>query len=385
MKTVFKLILLSHFMIVGVKAQSLFESKKLSDTYSLLPSSFQAQVMKDREGEAMFFSDNLLKGSKGIKVVYNDENQISHLGFDIFSQLINEKYRLAANFIEHNFLYYYLLKNRTKVFDVTKREKVSLLLNNKEIDVSTQIPPPEVFSKEAIDFKVENDYFNVSWLLENSTTFSIIFPCEINTIMSMDKSELESELNRQLKSAMVKSITSTDPWKKLKGRAAFQKMPNDDIYVQVGDKFYSDDFRSDIYVFKDPTQIDTSRVYTPIFDEKYPRESLQNLFICNLASTLEINITQVMYGGKREKVRMPLTSFFNYFGGDHTTYFALQKDDGVIIKATIVLYNPIYLYAHMLTISTEKTSITQRDGLIEAVMYPYIPHRNFFKDEYIHE
>lgn len=66
--------------------------------------------------------------------------------------------------------------------------------------------------------------------------------------------------------------------------------------------------------------------YSLIYDRVNPVESVANLFTAYPDSMIKIEITQRMYGGKRELFTVPLTDFISFVGKMVVRYSLVLRD-----------------------------------------------------------
>ena len=353
-----------------------FETERIKNTYTLLPANVQVVIENHTSGENFrIHTDNIVRGSL-VKVYYNSNNQICHLGLDIFDEaaIMNNQME-AYYFLENSLLNYALTDQTSTILKLAKERETSFFLDNRLVttEIKKFLPFSDIIKSKKFSLNFEDYQFIASWTALSGERFAMKFPADINLLKGMDKGQLEDELILKMKifaSSDKKIIPQKNDFK------GDQRTSNG-LYIQSGTYFESDDFRSDIYLTKK-----NNNEYLPVYSNQFPVESFSNLFTCNLPSAIDINLTAMLYGNKTDKSTLKLRKMQAFLSENNITFFGLQNNDEQSMKATIIYFNPTYRYMHMLIVKTEK-AVLFGDGekIITAELYPFIPRANFIKEE----
>ena len=367
-------LIVSIQLSTSVKASE-FETERIRDTYTLLPTNVQTTIENNASGKNLRVRiDNIIQDSQ-IKVYYNSNNQICHLGLDLFDDAVIQDNQIEAYyFLENSLLNYVLTKQTSTVFMLAKERETSFFLNNKPVtnEIKKMIPFADIIKSKKFSLNLENYRFTANWTTLGGERFAMKFPADINLLKGMDKGQLEDKLILKMKifaSSDKKIIPQKNDFK------GDQRTSNG-LYIQSGTYFETDDFRSDIYLTKK-----NNNEYLPVYSNRFPVESFSNLFTCNLSSAIDINLTAILYGNKTGKSTLKLRKMQAFLSENNITFFGLQNDDEQSIKATIIYFNPTYRYMHMLIVEAEKTVLFgEGEKIIKADLYPFIPRANFSKE-----
>jgi len=357
----------------SVKASE-FETERIKNTYSLLPANVQKTIENNTSGENFrIHTDNIVQGSQ-VKIDYNSNNQICHLGLDLFDDAVIQDNQMEAYYFLENSLLNYALTNQTStVFKLAKEMETSFFLNNKPItnEIKKMIPFTDIVKSKKFSLNFEDYRFIAYWTISGGERFVMEFPADINLLKGMDKGQLEDELILKMK-----IFASSDKIIPQKNDFKSDQKTSNGLFVQKGTYFETDDFRSDIYLTKK-----SNNEYFPVYSNRFSVESFSNLFICNLQSDIDIKLTTMLYGNKNDKSTLKLRKIQAFLSENHITFFGLQSNEEHSMKATIIYFNPIYRYIHMLVVNAKKASLFgDGEKIISADLYLFIPQANFVKE-----
>ncbi len=350
-----------------------FETKRMKDVYLLLPENIRKNIEVSEAGKDISIkSDQLIPGSR-ILIRFNTEKQISMLGLNLFPEPDTRgKYGDACLFVENTLLHLLLLEQTPAVSKEIQGREITLLLNDQPVKTEKyQIPFSEIIKSKKLSLNLEDNNFVVSWNLLSGGRLAMQFPADLNLMKGMDKGELEADLLCRIKIFAMSDIIISQN-QNYRGDQKIQS----GLYIQKGIHFENDDFRSDIYLSKK-----NEKEYLPVFSPKYPVESFSNLFLCNLQSTVDVDLTMELYGNKKEKQSLKLKKLQAFLSENTDTYFGLQSLSGNQLKATLVYYDPTYRYIHMMIVEMDKSELFKTEEKnMRASLYMYIPQANFTKE-----
>ena len=361
-------------LLVCIKANSLsFETERTRKIYELLPNDVRLKIDSAHSNRCVDWGD-----SSKVVVLYNDDKQLSHIGINLMGDSfvnpnINGAYLDAYRFLEYCLLNLNLLNDKDERLQFAEKMQLKFYFDNKPeklsgIDIQAFT---RVFDK--LDFALTfNDYFfQASWKENAGREFSIRFPTALYLLKGMDKVELESSFINNLKQQMTVS-DSFDFRFKTADRLA------KDLFVVEGERFETDNFRSDIYLKKAK-----SSFYEPVFSEQYPVESFSNLFVCGINNSFEVDVCCYLYKGKKVE-KHSLNNLQLQLSINKKVYFGLYSNSATTIKATVIYYDPVYKYIHMLVIEGNRNTLFSNENAnLKADLYLYIPRSDIDKENII--
>lgn len=351
-----------------------FNSERLSNVFRLLKADYRQTIeSKSSSKPGSFFFNAVVNGNK-CKIVFriNKYKELDHLGIYLINDSIDvPEIREVYDYLEREFLVSALLGDKYPLESEAKSKKVEVLFNGGKLKNDQK---PFNFSKILIDhntpmrIKYDAGFFSVEWSLLTANKFSVLIPNNYSVITEKTKDELENDLLRELRYPLPGKIVSARPDKKN------LKSYNSDIYLLEGEaSTLSSGFSSSKYF------VIGDSIY-PVFNRKYSRESASNFFL-NMIPTLAIlDMTQILYGGKRAKFKININSFYSNFTRDFVVYFGWHNTDRENIKASIVFCNTLYNYNHLLIVSGSTNAVFEKNGEITCLFYAYIPKENLNKN-----
>jgi hypothetical protein len=342
-----------------------FETEKIKSVYDLLPEKIQ-QMIETENKKTFQLKGDLIVPNSLIHVRFNNSNQIAHIGLYLSGESQKKSGLTDVHyFVETCLLNFILLPSSLEIQRYIKKNEISFLLNNKsipfEVKEITSFIAVLLTQKFSIDF--QNYFFIANWETESGENFAMKIPADINLIKGMDKSELELDLIRKMKDKPIDVYEPKIDNKQLKRLAS-------GLYIQTGQNFSTDDFRSDIYLTKK-----TASNYEPVFASQYPVESFSNLFICNLKIQSRVEVIGMLYGEKKRMEDLTLDELQSFLAENNEVYFGLLSHEEKILKATVIYFNPMYRYIHMLVTETDEQSLfnDNENNTIQATLYLFIP------------
>ncbi len=345
-----------------------FGTQYVQENYERLPDLLRIAIGEQpKEGVTRYTSNELAAGSM-VKVSTVRGNRMMHIGFDLFKDTeIASDAREVYSFLENSLLYL-ALQPSSEILKAAEKRSIVLLLDKNKITSTKNlsIPFAPVIKSSRFSIHCENGRYLCTWELPANKSFSIAFPSDINIITGMDKGELELDLMNRLKSFAAPNASVFE----YKGDV---QLPNG-LHIQTGTAWQDDNFRSDIYLTK---KNDTE--YLPVFSTKFPVESFSNLFLCNMPITgVRLAITQPLYGNRSEVYTVTLPQLKAFLSQHAQTYFGMQEENATSMKATVIYYNPVFQYVHMVVVETEKATLfSTGEKILQATLYAYIPQHNY--------
>ena len=348
-------LLIVSLICVPVMASE-FETVRIKDTYALLPASMQTTIENHTSGKNFRIrTDNIAQGSQA-KVYYNSNNQME-----------------AYYFLENSLLNYALVNQASIISKLAKERETSFFIDNQPVtsEIKNLIPFADIIKSKKFILNFEDYQFIANWTTLGGKQVAMKFPADINLLKGMDKGQLEDELIIKMK-----LFASSDKIIPQKNNFKSDQRTANGLYIQKGTHFETNDFRSDIYLTKK-----NNNEYLPVYSNRFPVESFSNLFTCNLPSTIDVELTTMLYGNKTDKSTLKLRKLQAFLSENNITFFGLQNNEEESMKATIIYYNPTYRYIHMLIANVEKSALFENgEKIIHADLYLFIPQANFIKE-----
>jgi hypothetical protein len=368
MKTPF-IYLFSLFLCLanGLQAQT-FSCRKLAEIGELFPKTCLPST------DSIFNCPQIIK-EKSFVVQYNTKNEIEHLGVSLFSPEAKEMINAPiCNFIERLMLELLLQKNTAKVnkkmqeYGVHLEEKNSLSGNNTIPVIQTlldKLQQPVRFSLQQQDV-----IYDARWQLEGGEIFILTFPASRELIFGTNKKESDKTLTELLpENRCQKLLKNETPIQKNELESLFA---NTNIFIRKGDAFTLPELNSDTYYSQNATG-----KFNLVTDDRYPALFLKNiLLIPTLETTLKLHIKHRMYGSFTPEFEIKPNDFTCFFQQDFDIYCHVDDTKQDTLKATVILYNKMFNYMHLLSITTPVNTLFQKNGVLQAEFYSNIPQHN---------
>jgi len=359
--------ILSAICFFNSHAELSFNSQRIKQVYNMLPDGVKRQIeVIDKSKPGTFFLDcGTIEKNRELTFRINQFKEVDHLGFHLFGDRksfsqINE----VLDYVERSFLVSAINKESILLADELKKNRIEVLYNGSDI---RQKNGYSVQSRNQVDrttpLKIHYDSksFKVKWLFESTNTLEIVIPNNYSLITEKDKNELESELIRQMKSIKSERINREYPTKDQ------LKSTSHGLYILTGE------------IYSTTPELTSSKYFVaadsiyPVFQQKYYKESVQNLFLNQIQTLQKLNVTQKLYGGVDDSYTIDINSFLGNFSSNYRIYFGWQSDTKDNLKASIFICNSIYNYNHILVVSTNSKEIFKKNNVIEGMLFPFVP------------
>lgn len=143
------------------------------------------------------------------------------------------------------------------------------------------------------------------------------------------------------------------------------------VYILQGDSFQVKSLRSDIYLRKIDDQ------WRPIFDSRYPMESLVNLLMNRVRDNRhQLTLHHHQYGGEVPTIVMAMQTFFDVLGRHMDTYCSVTSLNAEEVCAVLVMHQRRLNYIHMLELRIKLSQLFEPEGMVSAELYTNIPQGN---------
>lgn len=148
---------------------------------------------------------------------------------------------------------------------------------------------------------------------------------------------------------------------------------DDDKYIIPGSSYQNKNITRNIY-------LTTDSVINPIWDSKFPLESIANLFICpnEIYRDIELNVTVLKHEyGEKENFIVALDTFLAYCEEEGCVpFWGVEKFHGGKIEGALFLYNQGQGYDHVLKIDCDPKAVIENNGSISARVSLFVPTNN---------
>jgi len=365
MKTHFY-IFIAFFIISNVSKAQDFETKKIEYIYTLLKDNCELPK------ESGLFRCG--KFSFPLRVEYNMENKICHLGISLFNEdYYNHLGKSICNFHERLFLELYLLSDMD-INNYCKEHKLYLsvigLTGNKILAKKDIEQVIDLIKEDNTKYVLVKDSLHCSSTWQNEDKKAeLFFPSTFSLISGMDKKEADDLFERELKSQS--SIASTP-------EALFiekQDLHNigKGVFVKYGKTIFIKEMTSNLYFVNKEGE-----GYSILHNKRYPVESISNMIIHpdKSSNRLAINIRHKAYGSEIKKYSLSFFDFLMFLYGDYNTYVGIEKATKDELNFTIIFQNKYYNCHHLLYVKTSPNTIFDPKGQLSGTLYTYIPNHN---------
>lgn len=349
-------------------AELKFNSSRIKQVFEMIPESYQKEI--ELKGTSNVGSTHLLNvtlsGEKRTLVYrYNQYNELDHLGLYLINENQNKtNIREAYDFVERAFLVSFLRQEKYLLSQVVTENQVEVLYNGTSLskqNVLSSLPKISIDQNTPLNIKYDSKFFSFYWILDPLNTLSVRIPNNYSLLTEKTKDELEKDLLREMKFSKNVEISRARPSRKE------LKLKTQDIYLFQGEIYSTTpELSSSKYFYVNDS------IY-PVFSNTYYKESIRNLFLNLVPTSLKLTITQKLYGGMDEIYTLNLNTFYGNFSAAYNIYFGWQHDDKENIKASVFISSKVYNYNHLLVVTTNASTIFKNNGAVEGLFFAYIP------------
>jgi hypothetical protein len=355
-----------------VKGQEVFISNNLSEMYGLLPLECKNQLNINPSTVIC----NITGSKIPLKIKYDREGQVSHLGMSIFDFEDNLVYpSIILGLIERLSLEFYLLQDPQQLTKRNEERKIKTRLNGTlltkfdkhHLQAIKNIFEENNFETEIVNFE---NHFLVK-ITNNTQNLEFFLPANYQLISGLDKEEFAKQIHYQLT-----HLNKIDYKWELITPSELARLSNG-LFVNSRGEYFKN-ISANVYY-------SCGNLCEPVLDSSYPLESIQNSFLMPITSDrVKLTIEQRMYGNKKVNYSTTLKEFVSFFQKDHTLYFGFENNDKDNIEATLIISNDHLNYINLLQIKlTTKEFFSNELIFIESKLYTTIPSdniKNLFAD-----
>ena len=196
-------------------------------------------------------------------------------------------------------------------------------------------------------------------------TLHIYIPASRDLLFQYDKKEHEERLVKEL-------FNSRKPYRQVD--RVINMLPYDDnIWVSGGLCYMIDSLRNDVFL---------TRSGQAVWDSKsYPVETMRNILMSAVVPVrlngMTLEITPHTYNRDIPKFRIPMSQFLGYIQNQGFEFYTGDAGrNGDRYQCLLVMYNTIYNYLHMLSVSFTPDQLDAGQTVIKADLSTFIPQHN---------
>ena len=282
--------------------------------------------------------------ARGLRLTIHVNNcTVDHIG----RQLFTEEFRQQVNTPVLDFLERYFLQLKfppeVKTATMMTHDDGFHFLKGSMATVDG-LRPTDDFS-----YSYDQRHYRATWSRSGKELLSVWFPVEYELISGENKIEAENNLTANLQSTRV--TEQKDP----------PRMVDEATYM-------TKDFSNHLY----------RAGGSLVASERHPAETTANMMLSlQAARGYSLNITQVCYGFKKAVFSIALQQWITFCRNNGCElYFGLEDISRDKVEAVVIAVNEQENYNHVLTVSVPIRAISQRHGVIDARLYPYVPTHN---------
>jgi hypothetical protein len=266
---------------------------------------------------------------------------INHVGMYLFNQNEIDVYNPISRFLEQKILEYIIDGDQGLVSRMAV-DNLYFLLNNIAFGSlgfeSFDAIIPLLQKRDYLKIKKSKFNYRILWKIDHQDSLEVRFPARQDLIVGKDKIELDEELIQKLLSKQWSHKSSEY------GPPYYHSWQHS-LYVKKGIEYFPGINSSTFYKLK-------SNTYAPLFEKKYPKESVNNLLIDDLveADSFWVRIDHNLYGGKIQNYTVSIKQLTSFFKQDHDVFVGFEAVNADSITATVLFVNRFFNHLHILKI-----------------------------------
>ncbi len=220
-------------------------------------------------------------------------------------------------------------------------------------------------SMNSFSTKIGGTELDVPIRTATGNTLHIYIPASRDLLFQYDKKEHEERLVKEL-------FNSRKPYRQVD--RVINMLPYDDnIWVSGGLCYMIDSLRNDVFL---------TRSGQAVWDSKsYPVETMRNILMSAVVPVrlngMTLEITPHTYNRDIPKFRIPMSQFLGYIQNQGFEFYTGDAGrNGDRYQCLLVMYNTIYNYLHMLSVSFTPDQLDAGQTVIKADLSTFIPQHN---------
>lgn len=185
------------------------------------------------------------------------------------------------------------------------------------------------------------------------------------------QSKSRSANERNFIAALKSSRTTAAPAREI--NADMLEPYKENIYIVPGSTYQNKEISNTVYVGSDS-------LMTPVWSDRYPEESMADLFCSPHAQYANVGITlKVMKHdyGQQETVSAPVARLLAVAAKEGCQpFWGIERFDGSQLVGSLFLYNHKLGYVHVLNVTCKPSDVIKGNGQITARASLYVPTNN---------
>lgn len=315
--------------------------------------------------------------SRPIVIDRDRQGTIVHVGIKLFNRDIMAKNSSPLyHFVERYLLELLLLSDHEQIATRLKMERVQISSEMFRMN-SYKEGIKQVISSFSPDCSIHiiygNNRYSISCITKKRVLLKMTFPGRHELITGFTKLEAESSFYLSLLSHRIKNIPAPTM-----ADVSFYK---ENRYMYNEDTYMVDNFVSTSYYKAEKGKL------VPLFSKNELPESIYNLFNALHNWGVNVEITQNMYGSKKQTYTLPLYRLVHYLLSQNCVlYSGIKKMEGEWIEGTALAVNVELGYQHLLSYKVNKSVFDRpKTTVIDLKVYSFIPIDNvssvFFEND----
>ena len=281
--------------------------------------------------------------ANGLSLTVHVSRQIvDHIGLQVFAdELRQEDHSPIFDFLERYFL-------QLKFPPVVKSASHMLRDDGFRFVSGSIADIDKLLVTDAFSYQYDNHHYTATWNRAGQNLLTVSFPVEYELISGENKIEAEENLMADILQSEVKHSSDNKE--------------QDDNYI-------SNDFTNRLYFQRGQLVCNT----------QHPVETIANMMLStNAKGDYKLKLTQISYGFQKKVFQVPLHQWIAFCKNNGCELFFGVESLGTdgCVSAVILAVNRAENYNHVLTVSIPTSLIDQRQGTIDARLYPYVPMHN---------
>lgn len=320
----------------------------------------------DNVAESEFIVSEI--STKPIVINRNKEGMIDHVGIKLFDRKILTQHPSPIyHFLERYLLELLLLPNN---------EEVALKLRMDRVKIASEIYRTTDYQKlfrqiiasytSDCSFLItcNSNRYTISCITNNRQLLKMAFPVRHELITGLTKLEAENSVYLSLLAHQVDKVNPLT--------LSDVSIYKDSLYTYNEDYYAMESIVSTSYYKMEKDTL------IPLFSENEMPESIFNLFNTTNDWGINVEITQNLYGGKKQTYTLPLHRLFDFLRKQNCMlYTGIKKMDSNSVEGMILAVNAELGYQHLLSYKVDKkVFVHPKDTEIKIKMYSYIPIHN---------
>lgn len=312
------------------------------------------------------FSCFQLSGTTQFYTESQQDGSIAQIGAKLFSDNVRKAYDpVVISCVERIWVELLLRRTTDKQIALLKEYGVRMVLdgyplgkgNHKDLSQALSV----INSISSISMTTGGNEIDLFMRSKSGTTLHIYIPADRDLLFPFDKKEHEEFLLTELTRSRARYVQSEQ-----NGSECYM------IDSLTNDVFYSEG--------------------KPIFDKKYPVESMRNILMgaapASALSNIKLKITPHTYNKdlSRSIINMSLSNFLGYFQQQGLKFYSAQMDrDGERYQCILVMFHPTYNYMHMFSLSFTSDQLFSGQAVtLNSDLSAFIPQhyiKNLFQEK----